>query len=133
MVVAPASMQLFTTSARYSRSVRLASIGENSTSSRKVFASAVMDTARSCTSRWVIRNWPSRWIGEVPMKTWIRARAAGSSAAAQARTSASKHRERPAMTAPSDLFAAMAFTAAKSPGELCGKPASMTSTLRRAS
>ena len=66
------------------------------------------------------------------MNTWMRARVAGSSAAAQDRTSASKQRDSPAITGPSTR-SAMAFTAAKSPGELCGKPASMTSTLRRAS
>ena len=131
-VVAPAAMQALTTSARKSVSVRLASIGENSTSSHRLRASAVIVVARCSTSDADMRSWPSRWIGEVPMNTWMRERCAGASAPAQARTSSSKQRLRPAMTGPSTC-SAMARTAAWSPGELNGKPASMMSTPVRAS
>jgi len=72
------------------------------------------------------------WFGLVEMKTWMRARSAWRTASQQRSTSATCVRERPQMTGPWTL-AAMAETASKSPSLETGKPASMTSTPRRAS
>ena len=65
--------------------------------------------------------------GEVDRKVWMRLRLAGLIASAQRSMSLKAARESPQMTA---LFARLAIscTAAKSPSDATGKPASMTST-----
>ncbi len=66
------------------------------------------------------------------MKVWMRGRSASLTAPQTASMSALWVRARPQMTGPSTVRA-MAWTASKSPGEAIGKPASITSTPRRAS
>ena len=66
------------------------------------------------------------------MKVWMRGRAASLIAPQAASMSALWVRARPQITGPSttrEIF----WTASKSPGEVIGKPASITSTPRRAS
>ena len=76
IVVAPASTAARQTSMTKSGSDRVASWGENSTSSTYCLArSHRLDTACR-TSPWVIRSICSMWIGEVEMKTWMRLRSA---------------------------------------------------------
>src|SRR5262249_11597986 len=65
--------------------------------------------------------------GEVDRKVWIRRRAAGLIASAQQSMSLKPARERPQTTA-FLLRLAISLTAAKSPSEAIGKPASITST-----
>ena len=72
------------------------------------------------------------WMSEVEMKVWMRARSASLIAPQAASMSALWVRARPQITGPS-TWRAIAWTASKSPGEVIGKPASMTSTPRRAS
>ena len=66
------------------------------------------------------------------MKVWIRGRSESLIAFQAASMSALWVRARPQITGPSTLRA-IASTASKSPGEVIGKPASITSTPRRAS
>ncbi len=66
------------------------------------------------------------------MKVWIRGRWESRTAPQAASMSALWVRARPQMTGPSTL-PAISLTASKSPGEVIGKPASITSTPRRAS
>ncbi len=72
------------------------------------------------------------WMSEVEMKVWIRGRAASWTAPQAASMSGFWVRARPQITGPSTLRA-IASTASKSPGEVIGKPPSITSTPRRAS
>src|SRR5882724_10156529 len=66
-------------------------------------------------------------MSEVATKVWMRGWAAPRKAAAARRTSGSEVRHK-AATVTSRHSAATALTAAKSPSEAIGKPASMTST-----
>ena len=66
------------------------------------------------------------------MKVWMRGRCASLIAPQAASMSALWVRARPQITGPSTLRA-IASTASKSPGEVIGKPASITSTPSRAS
>src|SRR5690606_1896473 len=72
------------------------------------------------------------WMSEVAMKVWIRGRAAGRSASAAFSMSVWLARAKAAMMGPR-TSRAMSCTAWRSPGDATGKPASMTSTPRRAS
>ena len=72
------------------------------------------------------------WMSEVEMNVWIRGRAASRTAFQAASMSATCVRASPAMTGPSTVRE-IAWTASKSPGEVIGKPASITSTPSRAS
>ncbi len=72
------------------------------------------------------------WMSEVEMKVWMRGRADSLIAPQAASMSALWVRARPQITGPSTARA-IACTASKSPGEVIGKPASITSTPSRAS
>ena len=72
------------------------------------------------------------WMSEVEMKVWIRGRAESLIAPQAASMSALWVRARPQITGPS-TSRAIASTASASPGEVIGKPASITSTPSRAS
>ncbi len=72
------------------------------------------------------------WMSEVEMKVWIRGRSESLIAFQAASMSALWVRERPQIVGPSTVRE-IASTASKSPGEVIGKPASITSTPRRAS
>ena len=75
----------------------------------------------------------SIWIAEVPDEQYgCAAAAAGLTALPQATISFSTSRARPQMTGPL-ISLAMVDTDSKSPGDEIGNPASMTSTLSRAS
>src|SRR5918997_67675 len=132
IVVAPSSIASWMTSAVYSMSARVASIGENSTSSTKVLAWATAARACALTSSRVDISWCSMWMSEVETKVWMRGRAASRTASAARSMSAAWTRASPAMTGPS-TSRAIARTASKSPGDAIGNPASMTSAPSRAS
>src|SRR5688572_26547926 len=70
-------------------------------------------------------------MSDVPMKTWMRLRCAGASAFAAMSTSPSFARASAAMVTPV-TSCAICRTAAASPSDAAGKPASMTSTPRSA-
>src|SRR5437763_438453 len=76
------------------------------------------------------------WMSEVEMKVWIRGRSASCTAFQAASMSAMWVRASPAITGATGVpksARAMACTASKSPGEVMGNPASITSTPSRAS
>src|SRR5574341_119861 len=131
-VVAPASTATWMTWSRNSIGVLVASWGENSTSSHSSLALATEALVASSTWSAFIRSMCSRWLGLVDRKTWIRDRSASRTASWQRSTSLRLARDRPAMVAPWTVRA-IARTASKSPWLATGKPASMTSTPRRAS
>ena len=72
------------------------------------------------------------WMSEVEMNVWIRGRSESRIAFQAASMSALWVRASPQTTGPSTVRA-IASTASKSPGEVIGKPASITSTPSRAS
>ena len=72
------------------------------------------------------------WMSDVEMKVWIRGRSESRIAFQAASMSALWVRASPQITGPSTLRA-IASTASKSPGEVIGNPASITSTPSRAS
>ena len=72
------------------------------------------------------------WMSEVEMNVWIRGRSESLIAPHAASMSALWVRASPQITGPSTPRE-IASTASKSPGEVIGKPASITSTPRRAS
>ena len=72
------------------------------------------------------------WMSLVAMNVWIRGRAASRTAFQAASMSCLPVRASPQMTGPSTSLA-IACTDSKSPGEVIGKPASITSTPSRAS
>ena len=74
MVVAPSSSAICSTSAVNSASERVASIGENSTSSHSALACATEARARPLTSSRVDCSWCSMWMSEVDRNVWIRGR-----------------------------------------------------------
>src|SRR5918997_1455765 len=132
MVVAPSSSAIWSTSAVNSRSARVASMGENSTSSQCSRACATAARAWPFTSARLDWSWCSMWMSLVEMNVWMRGRSESLIAFQAASTSCALARARPQMTGPC-TSRAIACTASKSPGELIGKPASMMSTPRRAS
>ncbi len=132
IVVAPSSSAIWITSAVKSRSARVASIGENSTSSTYCLACATAARAWPLTSSRVVCSWWTMWMSEVEMNVWIRGRSASLTAPQAASMSATCVRARPAITGPSTVRA-IPCTPSKSPGEAIGNPASITSTPRRAS
>jgi hypothetical protein len=71
-------------------------------------------------------------MSEVEMKVWMRGRSASLIAFQAESMSALCVRASPQITGPCTCRA-IAWTASKSPGEVIGKPASITSTPRRAS
>ncbi len=72
------------------------------------------------------------WMSEVETKVWMQGRSASFTAPQAASMSALWVRARPQITGPETLRE-ISCTASKSPGEVIGKPASITSTPRRAS
>src|SRR3954453_11835147 len=132
MVVAPSSSAICTTSAVYSRSERVASIGENSTSSGYCFACATAARAWPFTSSRVVWSWCSMWMSLVEMKVWMHGRSESLIAFQAASMSWKPVRASPQMIGPW-TSRAIACTASKSPGEAIGKPASITSTPSRLS
>ena len=116
----------------YSTSEREPSSGENSTSS--VYSRACATAARTwpLTSSRVVCSLRSMWMSLVAMNVWMRGRSASLTAFQAASMSCLLVRARPQMTGPS-TSRAIACTDSKSPGEVIGKPASMTSTPSRAS
>ena len=132
ITLAPSATAIAQTSAVNSTSARVASIGENSTSSQYDLASATAALASPLTSSRVDCSWCSMWMSEVEMKVWIRGRSELRIAPQAASMSALWVRARPQITGPS-TSRAIASTASKSPGEVIGKPASITSTPSRAS
>ena len=72
------------------------------------------------------------WMSEVEMNVWIRGRSESLIAPQAASMSALWVRASPQITGPS-TEPEIACTASKSPGEVIGKPASITSTPSRAS
>jgi hypothetical protein len=72
------------------------------------------------------------WMSEVEMNVWMRGRSASFTASWAASISATCVRASPAMIGPSTVRE-IVCTASKSPGEVIGNPASITSTPRRAS
>ena len=84
------------------------------------------------TSSGVFLIWYFMWMGLVEMNVWMRGTSASRTASQQTRTSCSMARASPAMRAPLTSRAIRA-TDSKSPLEATGKPASITSTPRRAS
>jgi hypothetical protein len=113
-------------------SVLVASIGENSTSGHKDLAKRTASPALSRISAWFERIWCSMCRSEVPTKVWIRGLALHFTASHARSMSIWWMRESPAMLGPF-TSAAMRLTDSKSPSDVIGKPASITSTLNRAS
>ena len=132
MVVAPSSSAIWSTSAVNSRSERVASIGENSTSSQCSRAWATAARACPFTSSREDCSWCSMWMSLVEMKVWMRGRSESLTAFQAASTSCAFARASPQITGPC-TSRAIACTASKSPGEEIGKPASIMSTPSRAS
>ena len=80
IVVAPSSMAIWITSAVYSTSARVASMGENSTSSTSARAWATAARAWPWTSSRVDWSWCRMWMSDVEMKVWMRGRSASRTA-----------------------------------------------------
>jgi hypothetical protein len=132
MTSAPASTATATTSARYPMSVRVASMGENSTSPHRLLARRTASSARTSISSRVERIWCSMCRSLVPTNVWMRGLPDHFTASHARSMSALSMRARPATVGPA-TSEAMRDTDSKSPSEVIGNPASMTSTLRRAS
>src|SRR3954462_3363523 len=98
IVVAPSSTAIATTSAVNSTSARVASIGENSTSSQYARACATEARARPLTSSRVDCSWWTMWMSEVETNVWMRGRWASRTASQARSTSAGLARARPATT-----------------------------------
>jgi hypothetical protein len=124
---APSSTAAAKTSHRKSTSLRVASSAENSTSAASVEASRTASRVIFKTSPRVFFSLCSRWMSEVATKVWMRGRAARLSARPARAMSCSEVRAS-AATVTARHSAAMAWTAAKSPSEAMGNPASITST-----
>src|SRR3954451_22939920 len=131
IVLAPSSRAIWSTSAVNSSSERVASIGENSTSSQRARACATAARACPFTSSRDDWSWYSMWMSLVEMKVWMRGRSESLTAFHAASTSCAFARARPQITGPW-TSRAIAWTASKSPGDEIGKPASMMSTPSRA-
>jgi hypothetical protein len=132
IVVAPASTAARQVAITKSGSERVASWGENSTSSTYRPARSTLSPTAFMTSSGVILSIRSIWIGDVEMNTWIRLRSAALSASAALSMSSGWVRASEAITGPR-TSAAMRDTDSKSPGDEAAKPASITSTRSLAS
>ena len=110
-----------------STSEREPSSGENSTSS--VYSRACATAARTwpLTSSRVVCSLRSMWMSLVAMNVWMRGRSESRTAFQAASMSCLAVRASPQITGPS-TSRAIACTDSKSPGEVIGKPASITST-----
>src|SRR5262245_32150986 len=80
-----------------------------------------------------MRNLCFRWMSDVAMNTWRWGRSATRIASTARCGSPSRQRASAATAMPPFVSRAIRWTASKSPGEAAGKPASITSTLRRIS
>ncbi len=127
MVVAPARIATSTARRRKSRSVRVASSADHSTSSVWFRARLTEAWIASSTAFGPICSLCFMCTGLVEMKVWMRPRAAGLIASAQRSMSFWVARARPQMVERVTI-SAIWRTAWKSPGEATGKPASITST-----
>src|SRR5581483_4848975 len=132
MVVAPSSTATRKHSSRKSSSVRVASWAENSTSSVYEAASVTPSRIASITCWCDIRSMSCMWIWLVEMNVWMRQRSAPLRASAARSMSPVVTRASAAITGPRTLVA-ISRTASNSPSLEMGKPASSTSTRRRAS
>src|SRR5918997_911205 len=113
-------------------SVRVASIGENSTFSQRFFANATASPALRRMSSWLERIWCSMCRALVPTKVWMRGLCDHCTASHARTMSCSWMRARPVILGPL-TSEAMRLPDSKSPWEVMGNPASITSTFRRAS
>ena len=130
IVVAPASMTASTTRHRKSRSLRVASSAENSTSSVNERARTTDSVAAARQASRVMRSLRDRWRSEVAMNVWMRPRRAG--VRAQAARSMSPGAQRAsAATVARSMTCATWRTASASSSDAMGKPASMMSTPKR--
>ncbi len=129
MVVAPASTAMRTISTRKSRSERVASSGENSTSSQSDRARRTLSPHCSSASARLIFNLYSRCRSLDARNTWMRARSANCSARAAISMSSVFARASDAMRG-LRMACVIVAMAAKSPSEAMAKPASMMSTPR---
>src|SRR5882757_4292430 len=108
-------------------SLRVASSADHSTSSIWLRARVTLAIESSITCSGVMFNLTRMCSGEVAITVWTRPRLANFTASAQRSMSFGLARERPAMTEFLERRA-ISLTAWKSPSEVIGKPASMTST-----
>ena len=118
----PTSETASITSARYSGSVRVASIGENITSAPDSAARSTLSTERSITASRLACIESSIWTSLVDANTWTRSTPASMAAS----TSFSTTRASPQTVV--SAADAMSRTAVNSASEFTGKPASITST-----
>ena len=107
-------------------------MGENSMLSKCFLALLIAFTAISTTSSLFFFNWCSMWMSEVERKIWMRGSAASFNASQALSIPFSLAWDSAQIEAPR-TSRAMVRTASKSPLELMGKPASMTSTPSRSS
>ena len=126
-VVAPALMTASTIRHRKSISLRVPSSADHSTSSIWLRARVTLAIEVSITCSGVMLSLTRMCSGEVAITVWTRPRLANFTASAQRSMSFGWTRDRPAMTAFLERRA-ISLTAWKSPSEVIGKPASMTST-----
>jgi hypothetical protein len=104
----------------------VASIGDHCTLSQRLRAWVTVSWMRSAISS-MVRFGMARCWGEVPMKVWMRGLFAWRTASQQRSMSLRLARASPQIVAFRACFA-ISETAAKSPSEAMGKPASMMST-----
>ena len=126
-MVAPALMTASTMRQRKSISLRVPSSADHSTSSIWLRARVTLAIESSITCSGVMFSLTRMCSGEVAITVWTRPRLANFTASAQRSMSLGLARDRPAMTAFLERRA-ISLTAWKSPSEVIGKPASMTST-----
>jgi hypothetical protein len=127
MVWAPARIAASTQRRSTSRSVRLASWADHSTSPQRLRARVTEPVTASITSSGDMRRMWLRCEGLVEMKVWMRPRLAPRTASPARSISAGLARARP-QTMDSVMMAETFCTDSKSPLEAIGKPASITST-----
>ena len=99
-VVAPASMTARSSWNRYSGLVRVASMGENSTSEQYFLALATIEMACSITSSRFFLSWCMMWMSELDRNTWMRGFSASCMASHAASTSSGTARASDAMMVP---------------------------------
>lgn len=125
-MLAPALMAISTVRLRKSHSVRVASIEDHCTLSQRLRACVTQSWMRSAISS-MVRFGIARCRGDVPIKVWMRGDLACFTASQQRSISLKLARERPQIVA-FCACRAISETAAKSPSEAMGNPASMMST-----
>ena len=128
MVVAPALIAASTQRRRKSRSVRVASSADHSTSPHRLRARVTELVTSSITSCGCLFSFHFMCTGLVDRKVCMRPRLAGRTASPHRSMSLAPARARP-HTVLSVTISEMRRTASKSPLEAMGKPASMMSTL----